>query len=67
MPQSKREIQELLSIGGMSPLKRFGQHFLIDGNLMQKLADAAALTERDVVLEVGAGTGSLTELLLEQQ
>ncbi|MEW6250879.1 MAG: rRNA adenine dimethyltransferase family protein, partial [Planctomycetota bacterium] len=39
--------------------------FLIDLNLMRKLVAAAELEPADVVLEVGAGTGSLTELLLE--
>jgi len=66
MPQSKRQITELLTNCGIAPLKRFGQHFLIDGNLMTKLVNAAELTRRDVVLEVGPGTGSLTELLLER-
>ena len=66
MAQSKREIKQMLAVAGIAPLKRFGQHFLIDGNLMGKLVDAAGVTRQDVVLEVGPGTGSLTELLLER-
>ncbi len=66
MPQTKTEIQAILAAAGIRPLKRFGQHFLIDGNLMGKLVAAAELTAADVVLEVGPGTGSLTEALVQQ-
>ena len=48
----------------MHPRKRFGQHFLIDGNLMRRLVDLAELGPEDVVLEVGVGTGGLTDLLV---
>src|SRR5439155_18720982 len=66
MAQTKTQIQAALQAAGISPLKRFGQNFLIDANLMRKLVSAAELRPIDVVLEVGPGTGSLTELLLEQ-
>jgi 16S rRNA (adenine1518-N6/adenine1519-N6)-dimethyltransferase len=66
MPQTKREIQAMLEAMGVHPLKRFGQHFLIDGNLMRKLLATAAVRADDVVLEVGPGTGSLTEELVQQ-
>lgn len=65
MTQTKTEIRALLSSAGIRPLKRFGQHFLIDGNLMNKLVAAAGVCHHDVVLEVGPGTGALTEKLLE--
>ena len=64
--QTVTEIRELLSAAGLSPLHRFGQNFLIDLNLMRKLVDAAAVGPSDVVLEVGPGTGSLTEIMLER-
>src|SRR5690606_10298315 len=48
---------------GISPATRYGQNFLIDLNLVELLAEAAELERRDVVLEVGTGTGSLTSLL----
>lgn len=64
MPQTKHEIQAILAAAGIRPLKRFGQHFLIDGNLMTKLVAEAGIRPADTVLEVGPGTGSLTELLL---
>lgn len=64
MPQTKTEIQAILAAAGIRPLKRFGQHFLIDGNLMGKLVASAGLEPNDVVLEVGPGTASLTEELV---
>jgi 16S rRNA (adenine1518-N6/adenine1519-N6)-dimethyltransferase len=42
---------------------RHGQNFLIDLNLQNLLVERAALDERDVVLEVGTGTGALTALM----
>ncbi len=47
-------------------LKRFGQHFLTDRDALTAIADAAQLGEHDIVVEIGAGRGALTELLLER-
>lgn len=46
--------------------KRRGQNFLVDKNILKKIVSAAALTKKDTVLEIGAGTGLLTELLAER-
>jgi 16S rRNA (adenine1518-N6/adenine1519-N6)-dimethyltransferase len=62
--QTKSEIEAALRSAGLRPKRRLGQHFLIDGNLMRRLADAAEIQRHDVVLEVGAGTGGLTDLLV---
>lgn len=64
--QTKREIQAALASAGLRPRKRFGQHFLIDGNLMRRLVESAELSSADTVLEVGPGTGGLTDLLVQQ-
>jgi 16S rRNA (adenine1518-N6/adenine1519-N6)-dimethyltransferase len=64
--QTKRKIRDTLSSAGVSPNKRLGQHFLIDLNLMRLLIDSANIQKDDVVLEVGCGTGSMTEALVEK-
>jgi 16S rRNA (adenine1518-N6/adenine1519-N6)-dimethyltransferase len=60
---TKYQIRQLLESAGVRPNKRFGQHFLIDLNLMRLLIDAADIQKNDVVLEVGCATGSLTEAI----
>ena len=65
-PPTQNEIRAILDAANLRPDKRFGQHFLIDGNLMRMVVDAAELEPADTVLEVGPGVGNLTELLLEK-
>jgi 16S rRNA (adenine1518-N6/adenine1519-N6)-dimethyltransferase len=62
--QTKHEIQALLSGAGMHPRHRFGQNFMIDQNLVRVVADAGQIAPGDFVIEVGPGTGTLTEELL---
>ncbi len=62
--QTKQQIQQLLASAGASINKRLGQHFLIDLNLMRLLVRSANIRDDDIVLEVGCGTGSLTEALV---
>jgi 16S rRNA (adenine1518-N6/adenine1519-N6)-dimethyltransferase len=64
--QTKNEIRHLLTSVGVAPNRRFGQHFLVDLNLMRLAVDAAGITAQDTVLEVGCGTGSLTSALAER-
>jgi 16S rRNA (adenine1518-N6/adenine1519-N6)-dimethyltransferase len=45
--------------------KKLGQHFLVDGNVLEKEITAAELTSKDIVLEIGPGLGTLTEVLAE--
>jgi len=66
VPHTKQQLQRLLTGAGVSPRHRWGQHFLIDLNLMDVLVASANLSGDDVVLEVGCGTGSLTQLLAER-
>jgi 16S rRNA (adenine1518-N6/adenine1519-N6)-dimethyltransferase len=63
--QTKQQIQQLLASAGVEPNKRLGQNFLIDLNLMRLLVDNANIGNDDIVLEVGCGTGSLTQALAE--
>lgn len=54
---------EVLKKYGFVFNKRFGQNFLIDAHVLDKIIAAADLTEDDVVLEVGPGIGTMTEAL----
>ncbi len=45
--------------------KNFGQNFLIDSNILEKIVACAQVTEDDCVLEIGPGIGSLTQVLAE--
>ena len=63
--QTKTEVAAILEDAGHRPNRRHGQNFLIDGNLMRRLIDSADITGDDLVLEVGCGTGALTEHLVQ--
>lgn len=65
MAQTLTDIKTLLAGHGLHPKKRFGQNFLHDGNHMRRIMDAADLKPGDLVLEVGPGTGALSERLLD--
>jgi 16S rRNA (adenine1518-N6/adenine1519-N6)-dimethyltransferase len=45
--------------------KKFGQHFLLDKNIIRKIVSAAHIGPGDNVIEIGPGTGALTQGLLE--
>jgi len=56
----------LLRQYGLAPQKAFGQNFLVDRQVLQRIVAAADLTNRDTVIEVGPGLGILTEALAER-
>lgn len=67
MPQhSPSVLKHLFRVRGIIPNKRFGQNFLIDNNNLITIPEIAQLTENDIVLEVGTGSGGLTRLLAER-
>lgn len=45
--------------------KKFGQNFLIDPHVLDKIVDAAQISREDFVLEIGPGIGTLTQYLCE--
>jgi 16S rRNA (adenine1518-N6/adenine1519-N6)-dimethyltransferase len=57
-------VRELAARHGIRPTKRWGQNFVVDPNTVRRIARLAGVGERDVVLEVGPGLGSLTLGLL---
>ena len=58
-----RRAKHLLRLYGFSPKKCLGQNFTVNSDMLQRLVSHASITEDDVVLEVGAGLGFLTQLL----
>ncbi len=60
---SPSAVRELLKRYGLRPDKAFGQNFLIDGNVLSAILEAAEITRDDTVLEVGPGLGVLTRAL----
>lgn len=45
--------------------KKFGQNFLIDTHVLEKIVEAAGVTKDDMVLEIGPGIGTMTQYLAE--
>jgi 16S rRNA (adenine1518-N6/adenine1519-N6)-dimethyltransferase len=56
-------VAEILERHGLHLTRALGQHFLVDGNVLARLLEAAELSAQDTVLEIGPGIGTLTEEL----
>ena len=59
-------VRRLLSQSGIRPAAALGQNFLIDAAVLDRIVLASDLAPRDVVLEIGAGTGELTRRLADR-
>lgn len=59
-------VKRLLKESDIKPRKGLGQNFLVSERLLERIIDAADLEQQDVVLEVGAGLGTLTARLARQ-
>ena len=55
--------EQLLTSLGVSALKRYGQNFLIDEDVLQTIIDQSGIQKGDRVLEIGPGLGAITEKL----
>ncbi len=64
--QTTTFLKQRMEEAGIRPVSKFGQNFLIDLNLVNMIADSASITEQDIVVEVGTGTGSLTGLIAQK-
>ncbi len=65
MPLSPTATRDLLAQLGHQPKRFLGQNFLVDGNIVRKSLELAAVSAGDTVVEVGPGLGTLTTALLE--
>ncbi|HLI05417.1 MAG TPA: 16S rRNA (adenine(1518)-N(6)/adenine(1519)-N(6))-dimethyltransferase RsmA [Ktedonobacteraceae bacterium] len=61
-----RELRSLLAAHQMRPNKAFGQNFLVDRSVLNRIVAAADIQPEDQILEVGAGTGVLTRELAKR-
>ncbi|MDE0400630.1 MAG: 16S rRNA (adenine(1518)-N(6)/adenine(1519)-N(6))-dimethyltransferase RsmA [Candidatus Poribacteria bacterium] len=60
-----QQIRAFFALNHTRPKKRLGQNFLINPEALKIILEAGALTERDTVIEIGAGLGCLTEVLAQ--
>jgi 16S rRNA (adenine1518-N6/adenine1519-N6)-dimethyltransferase len=65
MSQNRTQIAELLKRHGLRPRHMLGQHFLADANVTRRIVAAAAVGPGSRVIEIGAGTGTLTVALAD--
>ena len=57
---------EIIKKHNFSFQKRFGQNFLTDSHVLDRITEAADITEKDHVIEIGPGIGSMTQYLCER-
>ena len=55
----------LLKKYGIKPSRRLGQNFIIDREVLEREISYAKIKKSDILLEIGPGIGTLTELLIE--
>jgi len=60
------QLKKLLRSYNLKPNFTYGQNFLIDDFVLQDIVDAAEISSKDAVLEIGPGIGNLTRLLCER-
>ena len=59
-----KEVNELMTLLGSAPLKRYGQNFLIDQKIIEDIIQAFQPQKKDNILEIGPGLGALTTHLV---
>lgn len=62
----KEETEYLCEKYNFTPKREWGQNFLIDQKILKRIIQTLRLTKEDIVMEIGAGTGILTEKLVQE-
>lgn len=65
-PYTRSAIRDISERHGFRRADSLGQNFLVDRNIIEKIIDAAELTQETLVIEVGPGMGALTQLAAEK-
>jgi len=60
------EIREIAARIDVTPTKKLGQNFVVDGNTCRRIVKSAEVTKSDIALEIGPGLGSLTLAMMEE-
>ena len=63
---SLKQVKEIMDRFGIAPNKAFGQNFLLDKGILDKIANSAQLDKNTDVLEIGPGMGALTDRLCDR-
>lgn len=63
MANTRKRTREIFQNTKLHPRKRLGQNFLVDTRILDFIVESAELSPEDLVLEIGAGTGTLTKKL----
>ena len=61
-----RNTKEIISKYNFNFRKDYGQNFLIDSNILEKIVDSAEITKEDMCIEIGPGIGTMTQYLCER-
>lgn len=62
----KSSLHSAIAGSGFAFKKKFGQNFISDVELLERIVSGAGVTENDVVLEIGCGAGTLTKAIAER-
>lgn len=63
-PMNKKDLQLVLNQLNVKPKKSWGQNFLIDNNIVNKIINESYISKQDIILEIGPGLGAITEELI---
>lgn len=63
---NKRSTSEIIQKYQFDFRKKFGQNFLIDNSILDKIIESAQITREDCILEIGPGIGTMTQRLAEE-
>jgi 16S rRNA (adenine1518-N6/adenine1519-N6)-dimethyltransferase len=63
---TKQEVKSILASRGLGAKKKYGQNFLIDQNIQEKIVKAAQIKDTDTIVEIGPGLGALTSHIVKR-